>query len=170
MHIKSGLEPKPINLSTTIMLVLGFWLGAIILLDWVIMPSLYLSGMMTTDSFATAGYGIFWVFNRLELIAAGLAVSGCLGLASSFKAFRWQVFTVITLFAIALLDTYFLTPQMSAIAINLNPLSNAVQIPTGMDLLHGCYWGLEIVKLTLLGLLLNAFWPIITNKNLVQEH
>jgi hypothetical protein len=54
------------------MLTLGFWFSSSIILDWVIIPSLYVSGMMTQSGFASAGYLIFWNFNRIELVCAAL--------------------------------------------------------------------------------------------------
>ncbi|PHJ97770.1 membrane protein, partial [Nostoc linckia z7] len=69
--------------QTAIILTLGFWLSASLVLDWVIMPSLYLSGMMNQGGFTTAGYAIFWNFNRMELLSAAVVLTGALVLSKT---------------------------------------------------------------------------------------
>ncbi|NWF61910.1 MAG: DUF4149 domain-containing protein [Fischerella sp.] len=145
--------------QSIVMLTLGFWLSASLFLDWVIMPSLYVSGMMTQASFATAGYVIFWNFNRIELLAAGLVLTGVLALNKTQS--NWRVSSLVLavlLLAISLVDTYFLTPQMSAIGLQLNLFQAAADIPANMNVLHGGYWLLEAVKLVAGGTLLTWYW------------
>ncbi|MBF2009294.1 DUF4149 domain-containing protein [Chlorogloeopsis fritschii PCC 9212] len=145
--------------QSIVMLTLGFWLSASLLLDWIIMPSLYVSGMMTQASFATAGYVIFWNFNRIELLAAGLVLTGVLALSKDTT--NWRIGSLILsvlLLLISLADTYLLTPQMSAIGLQLNLFQAAGEIPTNMNILHGGYWLLEIVKLVAGGTLLAWCW------------
>jgi len=57
-------------------LTLGFWLSGSLILDWVILVCVF--GMMTQAGFATAGYLIFWNFNRIELLSAALVLTGVL--------------------------------------------------------------------------------------------
>ncbi len=145
--------------QNVVLLTLGFWLSASLILDWVIMPSLYLSGMMTQAGFATAGYVIFWNFNRLELLCAGLVLAGVLALSKSQS--HWRISSVVLsvlLLAISLVSTYFLTPQMSAIGMQLNLFQTAAEIPANMNMLHGGYWLLEAVKLVAGGTLLAWCW------------
>ncbi|MBE9208611.1 hypothetical protein IQ244_19130 [Nostoc sp. LEGE 06077] len=143
-----------------IMLTLVFWLSASVILDWVIMPSLYLSGMMTEASFTTAGYAIFWNFNRIELLSAAVILSGVLALSKTKH--NWHPNTIvfaIILLTVSLLQTYFLTPNMCAAGIHLN-LFETGTIPASMDVLHGGYWMLEVVKLVTGGILLSQCWRI----------
>jgi hypothetical protein len=139
-------------------LTLGFWLSASLVLDWVIMPSLYLSGMMNQSGFTTAGYVIFWNFNRLELLSAAVILTSILawGKTQSF----WRLDGIILsgiLLTISLLDTYFLTPQMCAVGVQLNLFASAA-IPSTMNLLHSGYLLLEVVKLVSGGMLLSWCW------------
>jgi len=46
MNAISNLEFKRSTWQIAILLTLGFWLSASLVLDWVIMPSLYFAGMM----------------------------------------------------------------------------------------------------------------------------
>ncbi|MCX7592652.1 MAG: hypothetical protein N2235_02610 [Fischerella sp.] len=145
--------------QSIVMLTLGFWLSASLFLDWVIMPSLYVSGMMTQASFATAGYVIFWNFNRIELLAAGLVLTGVLALNQTQS--NWRVSSLVLavlLLAISLVDTYFLSPQMSAIGLQLNLFQTTADVPANMSVLHGGYWLLEAVKLVAGGTLLSWYW------------
>ena len=77
MTAASSLQLKRPIWQTIVVVTLGLWLGGSLVLDWVIMPSLYLSGMMTQPGFTTAGYLIFWNFNRIELLAAAIVSFYC---------------------------------------------------------------------------------------------
>lgn len=159
MNAVSTVELKRPIWQSIAMLILGFWLGASLLLDWVIMPGLYVSGMMTQASFASAGYVIFWNFNRLELLSAGLVLTSMLALCNSqSKWHRSAIILSVVLLAIALVNTYLLTPQMSAIGLELNLFQTTTETPAGMNVLHGSYWVLEAVKLLAGGTLLNWYW------------
>ena len=155
----SNIEFKRPIWQNVVILTLGFWLSASIILDWVIMPSLYVSGMMTQSSFASAGYTIFWNFNRVELLCAGLVLTGVLAFCQS--QLNWSkraIFLANILVAIALVDTYILTPEMSAIGMQLNWFEAISETAASMDLLHGAYWVLEIAKLAVGGSLFAWCW------------
>ncbi|ARV58750.1 hypothetical protein BZZ01_08950 [Nostocales cyanobacterium HT-58-2] len=159
MSAISSVELKRPIWQSIAILTLGFWLSASLFLDWVIMPSLYVSGMMTQASFASAGYVIFWNFNRIELLSAGLVLTSVLALYNNKP--KWSYSTIILsvlLLAITLVDTYFLTPQMSALGMGLNLFQTTAETPVSMDVLHGGYWILEAVKLVAGGTLLGWCW------------
>jgi hypothetical protein len=159
MHTISNLQFKQSFWQPAVLLTLGFWLGASLLLDWVIMPSLYISGMMTQASFSTVGYVIFWNFNRVELLSAAVVLTGVLALSKTqVNWHRNGIVLSVLLLVIALLDTYLLTPQMSAIGVNLNLFNAETTIPATMNLLHGGYWVLEVVKLIAGSALLSYCW------------
>ena len=155
----SGVELKRPVWQTTGIFTLAFWLSSSLILDLVIMPSLYATGMMTQAGFATAGYSIFWIFNRIELVCAALVLTSILAAQStqqpSFKENRSLILSVILL-GIALIYTYFLTPEMSALGLQLNLFDSTTVIPANMNQMHVGYWLLEALKLigciTLLGL------------------
>lgn len=119
------------------------------------MPMMYESGMMNEPNFATAGYSLFWMFNRVELLCAGAILSGLLALRQRRDEFdvvvsgsqsRWALMLSGLLLAIALLYTYVLTPHMSALGMNLS-MNFSEPVPQAMSLLHVLYWSLEAVKL-----------------------
>ncbi|MBD2347161.1 hypothetical protein [Anabaena subtropica] len=159
MNAISKVEFKHPSWQTAILFALGFWLSASLILDWVIMPSLYLSGMMSQAGFTTAGYVIFWSFNRLELLSAAVVLTGVLVWKKTHD--HWETKSTIValmLLAIALLNTYFFTPQMSAVGVNLNLFDTAYTVPIKMNLLHGSYFLLEVVKFLAGGALFNWCW------------
>lgn len=151
MTAASSLQLKRSHMSTIVMLTLGFWLSSSLILDWVIIPSLYVSGMMTQSGFAAAGYLLFWNFNRIELLSAALVLTGVL----VDRTQRGAIGLSLLLLAVSLVDTYFLTPQMCAMGLQLNLFESATQMPATMSQLHAGYWVLEAIKLvagsTLLG-------------------
>lgn len=169
MNMISRVGYKHPTWQTLITFTLGFWLSASIFLDWVIMPSLYVSGMMSQDNFASAGYLMFWNFNRLELLCAALVVTGFFVLQKvqtdtdvNYNSNSWlgrgAIFLAIVMLAVSLIDTYFLTPQMSAIGMQLNLFEATSGIPAGMGLMHSIYWLLDVIKLLVGSLLIAVCW------------
>lgn len=140
-----------------LILALAFWFSGSIILDAIIMPSMYATGMMNEPNFATLGYTIFGVFNRVELIFAGLILTGFLVIRkqeeSLHKSGLYPIILSVVLMTIALIYTYILTPQMSALGLNLN-LFTIPEVPTTMNQMHMGYWLLEVVKLLGVGTLL----------------
>lgn len=166
MNIISRVGHKHPAWQTLIIFTLGFWLSASIFLDWVIMPSLYVSGMMSQSNFASAGYLMFWNFNRIELLCSALVVTGFfvlqkvqVGAESNYTSNTWlsrsAIVLAIILMSVSLVDTYLLTPQMSAIGIQLNLFEASSELPSGMGLMHSIYWLLDGVKLLVGGLLIS---------------
>ncbi|MEA5582195.1 hypothetical protein VB620_12685 [Nodularia harveyana UHCC-0300] len=159
MNAISTVDLKRPSWQTALMFALGFWLSASLVLDWVIMPSLYLSGMMSEASFTTAGYVIFWNFNRIELLSAGVVLTSVLALSKTTSRCSPRVIIFAAmLLAITLLNTYFLTPQMCAVGTHLNLWETASTIPMEMNVLHGGYFVLEVVKILAAGTLLSWCW------------
>jgi len=145
-------EQKQPTWQAVIMFALGFWLSCSLILDFVIMPTLSSAGMMSQGSFATAGYSIFWIFNRIELVCATVVLSSLLVLRGTSNLYsyvrRWSILLSVLLLAIALIYTYVMTPQMSALAMQLNLLQPVTTgMPEGMVQMHGEYGVLEAIKL-----------------------
>lgn len=159
MNTISRLEYKRSSWQTAVLLTLGFWLSASLILDWVIMPSFYLSGMMNQDSFTTVGYVIFWLFNRLELLFAAVVLTGVMAEQKIHHQLNTScVLWGVILLAIALFNTYLLTPQMCAVGVHLNLFDTVSTIPSQMNLLHGSYFFLEVIKLVAGGTLFMKCW------------
>jgi Domain of unknown function (DUF4149) len=157
--ITSRVESIRPRWQAIVMVALIFWLSGSLIIDLLIMPSLYISGMMTSPDFVAAGNLIFWGFNRVELICAGLATTGLMVLSNLGNGFgkrsRTAIILSLVLLAIALIDTYALTPHMSALGMQLNLFESAAEVPTGMNLLHQGYFVLEALKLAVGGTLLS---------------
>jgi hypothetical protein len=159
MNAISNLQIKRSTWQTAVMLTLGFWLSSTLLLDWVIMPSLYLSGMMNDKGFAAAGYTIFWNFNRLELLLAAVALTAVLAMSKAKSNWRLDsIFLSCLLLTVALLDTYLLAPQMCALGSDLSLLATTSTVTKTMSLLHSSYFILEALKLLAAGALLSRCW------------
>jgi hypothetical protein len=143
-----------------VLAIVAFWLSSSLLLDLLVMPVMYTTGMMQEPGFAAASYSLFEVFNHMELLCAGLVLTGLLalrcppdsfGIVVSGSRCRWAVSIGVALFGVVLLYIYGLTPAMGAQGIQLDVLGPAAT--PHMDGLHGLYWGLECVKLAGLSLL-----------------
>jgi hypothetical protein len=146
---KRGLTP--INWPTLVMVILGFWLSASLFLDFILMPSLLASGMMSSQAFATVGYLIFGVFNRVELLCAALVLSGFLVLLRNHSLIHLHenlsVVLAGILLVIPLVYTYFLTPEMSSLGLSLNLLDTTQGVSSTMLPMQWSYWILEVIKL-----------------------
>jgi hypothetical protein len=144
--------------QTVLLLTLAFWFASSLMLDGVVMPALYSSGMMAESGFAIAGYSLFWVFNRVELICAAIILTSVLVL--HYCRHPWNrpgqisVFLSLLLVAICLTDTYGLTPQMGALGLRLNWFNPVLKPSVLMDQFHVGYWSLESLKFLATGGLL----------------
>ncbi len=151
MDAAFGVGLKRTTWQTIAMLALGFWLSGSLLLDFVIMPGLSAAGVMSQANAATTGYSLFWIYNRIELLCAALVLASLLALRGTSNIYhhvrRWSIFLGLLLLAIALIYTYIMTPQMSALAIQLNLLEPVTGMPRGMLPMLEEYWVLEVIKL-----------------------
>jgi hypothetical protein len=138
---------------------LGFWISGSLILDLVIMPTLWMTGMMESSGFASASYSIFWIFNRVELVCAAMALSSIWALSkvsrSSVDAQREMLVGSVMLMAIALSYTFILTPYISGLGLDLDIFATTKSIPAEMNQMHSIYWVLEASKLGIAGLLLS---------------
>jgi uncharacterized membrane protein len=155
----SKVDYNPSRWLTVILVTLALWLGGSLVLDFVIMPSMYMTGMMNQSEFVSAGSMIFSAFNRVEVVCAAVGLTGLMALGITLpEGFSNRIRTLslltVALLAIALTYTYGLTPQMTALGLNLNLFNPIVEVPTGMNQLHFSYFGLELIKLTVVGLVL----------------
>jgi uncharacterized membrane protein YhdT len=135
--------------------ILAVWMGACLLLDALVMPTMYGSGLMQMPGFASAGYSLFSVFNRVELLSAAVVLSGALLLryrCSWGRLSQWAVPLAMLLLTIVLVDTYGLTPHMGAAGLNLNWFQTAPTV-AAMPGMHAGYWTLELLKLFAIGVL-----------------
>jgi hypothetical protein len=162
-RFSSSLSRKQFNWDVIVLSVVTFWLSSSALLDFLLMPMMYESGMMNEPNFATAGYGLFWLFNRVELLCAAAILSCVLALRQRPSQFevvasgsrsRWALVLSGLLLAIAFIYTYLLTPQMSALGLNLSLNQFSEPVPHAMGYLHAFYWSLEAVKLVAAGWLI----------------
>ncbi|NEP55262.1 MAG: hypothetical protein F6K65_43370 [Moorea sp. SIO3C2] len=142
------------------LLGLAIWMSCSAVLDLVIMPTLYGAGMMKQSGFAAAGYSMFWMFNRIELVFAALVLTGVLALYSLLQPMgrvgKWAIALAVFLLAIPLIYTYALTPTMSALGLEFIPFDLSTlhhTIPVAMNHLHRDYFGLEALKFGLAGAL-----------------
>ncbi|ERT08342.1 hypothetical protein M595_1651 [Lyngbya aestuarii BL J] len=163
----SKVEYNPSRWLTVILITLALWMGGSMVLDFVIMPSMYMTGMMNQSEFASAGSMIFSAFNRVEVVCAAVGLTGLMALGITLpEGFSNRIRTLsilaVGLFAIALTYTYGLTPQMTALGLNLNLFNPVVEVPTGMNQLHFSYFSLELIKLTLVGIVLG--WCVRTTR------
>jgi hypothetical protein len=146
---------------------LGFWLSGSLILDLVIMPTLWTTGMMEGSGFASASYSIFWIFNRVELVCAAAALSSIWALSKvsrvSVDSQRKMLVGAVMLMAIALSYTFILTPYMSGLGLDLDIFATTKSIPAEMNQMHSIYWVLEASKLAIAGLLLSLCDRSLTN-------
>ncbi len=142
-----------VDWNIVVMAVLGFWLSASFLLDAVIVPVLFSTGMMADTGFISAGYVLFGVFNRLELVCAAIILTAFVIFKNQNRFGDRQGLNALiiasVLLNIALAYTYFLTPQISGWGLEMETLTVTPTMPTAMIWLHACYWGLEITKFVL---------------------
>jgi hypothetical protein len=148
---------------------LGFWLSGSLILDLIIMPTLWTTGMMESSGFASASYSIFWIFNRVELLCAAVALSSIWALSKVSRFPKWEASPngvdtkrqllagAVMLMAIALSYTFVLTPYMSGLGMDLDVLTTTKSVPSEMNQMHSIYWVLEASKLGIAGMMLAQY-------------
>ncbi len=150
MGVISNNVLKQINWSAMIMFALGFWLSGSLILDFVLIPGLSATGMMSQSGFAGAGFVIFGIFNRVELVCAALVLTGFLAFSHyhnlSQEQERWSVILASLLLIIALAYTYLFTPQMTSLGLQLNLFNGGNVMSPAMISFHEAYLFLELVK------------------------
>jgi len=141
----------PTAWQTALILILSLWLGGCLVLDFLVMPGLYASGMMSQSDFAAAGSMVFGTFNHVELFAAAAIATGTLAMSHlhdfAGRGKQVAIALAILLLAVVAVDTYAMTPQMSALGVQLNSLDGTAATPAGMNEMHLGYWVLELLKL-----------------------
>jgi hypothetical protein len=151
MAIISQIPAKKPMWQAAVLFTLMFWLSGSLILDTVVMPVLYTSGMMGDSGFAAAGYSLFWVFNRVELLCAAVVLTGILIryrlLNTESRLDQKPIFLAAILLMVALVYTYGLSPQMSSLGLQLNLFDAPEETPVLMNSLHVGYWLLELLKL-----------------------
>jgi hypothetical protein len=160
-EIKGIAINKPVW-QRLMLLTLVFWMSSSLMLDLVIMPILYATGMMAEPGFAVAGYSLFWVFNRVELLCAALVLTCTLIIRQSkIEPINSQSIVFATLlFGAVLICTYGLAPQMSGLGLQLNLFNSIQEAPALMNVLHTGYWLMEVMKLALGGVLVGSCWKL----------
>lgn len=148
MNTVSNRDFNFISWSAIVIVTIAFWLSGITILDFVIIPSLSSSGMMSQSGFASAGYLLFGIFNRLEIVCAAIILTGILSFRHlNQKSDPWSIFLAVILVVITFIDTYFLTPQMSGLGLSLKLFEVDTIMSPSMIYLHQSYWFLELLKL-----------------------
>ena len=159
--------------------IAGFWLSSNVVIDFLVMPVMQVSGMASQAEFAPAGYTLFWSFNRIELLCAAILLTGILALrrhpgefdiCHSGSRCRWALVLGLGLLSLTLVDTYVLTPEMGALAVSLDFLRNHVAMAPAMDWLHGMYWALEVLKLLCLGTLARLCYLDLSDRDRLATH
>ncbi len=160
MNPFSQIKFYPSRWMAVILLTLGFWMSGSLIIDLVIMPSLSAGGMMDQPGFAAAGSSMFSIFNHLEILCAAVGLTGLMALGITLpEGFSNRIRTLIglsiALFAITLICTYGLTPQMSGLSLNLDQFNSVTEVPEGMNQLHLSYFSLELIKFTCAGIIVD---------------
>jgi hypothetical protein len=147
-----------INWSAIILFSLGFWLSGSFVLDFILIPSLSVAGMMGGADFPSIGFLIFGIFNHIEIVCASLILTATLifYFQGYFTTERKNVHVILAsiLLLIALVYTYIFIPNLTAWGLLFNQYSSEATMPTAMMFWHGGYWLLEISKLAIAGTLL----------------
>jgi Domain of unknown function (DUF4149) len=137
---------------------LGFWLSGSLMLDLVVMPTMWATGMMESSGFASASYSIFWIFNRVELVCAAAVLSTVWALSQvhqdQAENNRKMFAGALMLMTIALSYTFILTPYMSGLGFDAD-IFVTKSLPAEMNQMHSIYWVLEASKLAIIGMLLS---------------
>lgn len=155
--VANGLPQLLLN-HRAVGFVLALWLGGSILLDFVVMPTLYFTGMMDATNFASASESLFLTFNNLEIILSAIVVAAILAHRHEPEVEAHSSLgglgLPLMMLAITFAYRYWLTPHMAGMGVSLDWLTPA-EASASMMMMHASYWLLEGLKLTGVAVLLN---------------
>ncbi|MEM1367753.1 MAG: hypothetical protein AAGG02_06995 [Cyanobacteria bacterium P01_H01_bin.15] len=139
-----------LNLPSVILITLGFWLSASLVIDVMVLPALATAGMTTSPEFASAGMLIFGIFNRVEMLCAAIILAVSLSLhrlpSPEHTLGTGLLLSAGALFVLPLIYGLGLIPEMVSLSSNLSWFESARPMTSQMFNAHICYWLLEVAK------------------------
>jgi hypothetical protein len=124
-------------------LAVALWIGGMAALDFIDAPLRFATPALSRNQAVALGQAVFARFNQVE-VACGIVA---LAAAVAARSARWTVVVTALMLALVLVQTFYLTPEITRLAAGLDFVNRAPGDPryAAIRLLHSLYAAVEIV-------------------------
>jgi uncharacterized membrane protein len=123
-------------------LAVALWIGGMAALDFVDAPLRFATPALSRNQAVALGQAVFARFNRIE-VACGIVA---LAAAVVARSARWTVAVTALMLLLAIVQTFYLTPEITRLAAGLDFVNRTPGDPryAAIRSLHGIYAMVEI--------------------------
>ena len=140
-------------------LAVALWIGGMAALDFVDAPLRFAAPALSRNQAVALGQAVFARFNRIE-VACGVAA---LAAAVAARSARWTVAITALMLLLALVQTLYLTPEITRLAAGLDFVNRTPGDPryAAIRSLHSIYATVEIAVFAG-GIAVLAGWAVVS--------
>lgn len=123
-------------------LAVALWVGGMAALDFIDAPLRFATPAISRNQAVALGQAVFARFNRVE-VALGIVA---LAAAAAARSARWTVAVTALMLALVLVQTFYLTPEITRLAAGLDFVTRTPGDPryAAIRSLHNVYAAVEI--------------------------
>jgi uncharacterized membrane protein len=123
-------------------LAVALWIGGMAALDFVDAPLRFATPALSRNQAVVLGQAIFVRFNRIEVVCGIVALAA----AAAARSARWTVVVTALMLALVLVQTVYLTPEITRLATGLDFVNRTPGDPryAAIRSLHSIYAAVEI--------------------------
>jgi uncharacterized membrane protein len=142
-------------------LAVALWVGGMAALDFVDAPLRFAAPALSRNQAVALGQAVFARFNRIE-IACGIVT---LAAAIAARSARWTVVVTAVMLALAAVQTFYLTPEITRLAAGLDFVNRTPGDPryAAIRSLHSLYAVAEIAVFAG-GIAVLAGWALLARR------
>jgi len=138
-------------------LAVALWVGGMAALDFIDAPLRFTTPALTRNQAVALGQAVFVRFNRVEVVLGVVAVAA----AAAGRSARWTLAVAALMLVLALVQTAYLTPEITRLAAGLDFVHRTPGDPRYAAIrgLHNAYAALEIA-IFVGGIAVLAAWAV----------
>ena len=123
-------------------LAVALWIGGMAALDFIDAPLRFATPALTRNQAVALGQAVFARFNRIEVACGVIALAA----AAAARSVRWTVVVTAAMLVFAAVQTFYLTPEITRLAVGLDFVNRTPGDPryAAIRSLHGAYAAVEL--------------------------
>lgn len=142
-------------------LAVALWIGGMAALDFVDAPLRFATPALSRNQAVALGQAVFARFNRIEVACGIIALASAVAARSA----RWTVGVTALMLALVVVQTLYLTPEITRLAAGLDFVNRTPDDPryAAIRSLHGIYAMVEIAVFAG-GIAVLAGWAVVSRR------
>ncbi len=123
-------------------LAVALWVGGMAALDFIDAPLRFATAVLSRNQAVALGQAVFTRFNRVEVVCGLVALAA----AAVARSARWTLTVTALMLALVLMQTFYLTPEITRLAAGLDFVNRTPGDPRYAVIrsLHSVYAAVEI--------------------------